>query len=660
MNKIYKHLSLSLLLSSAIVLAPVYADAKTITWPDDSGIDPEAVLRPTPINRVANSLFINSVAQNNTLNINSGTILGSVYAAYSTGVDDVSGNTLNIYGGTIGGGGLFSGTAIGGYGQGLGAAIDNTVNLYGGTVKNDILGGMSYDGHGAQLNTVNISGGLVEGGVYGGYVNSAAGGGTATYNTINITGGTINGDIYGGDSANGQDQFNTVNISGAVNIASTATISGGNSGYSNSINSIRGNTLNMDWVGTVKSISNFEFLNFVVSDDVLNNDNTVLKVTASASINYSQIKITSFRGAHKWSVGDQITILSRSNGTSTLFGGSAQTGLTHFFDYDMVYDGTLNYGVLAKISGYRVNDAVADLPSGTGSTNSFLKSSADLIDSADMLEEIDGLSRFIGVVKHSRNTFGSGSTADVNGTSMLLGFSTKYPGQGGYIMLGGFVEAGWGSYNTNSNFDINNPIQSQGKTNYHGLGIAARNIRDNGIYTTATVRLGRAFTRHQTNNLTDSSGNIASYDMDSMYYGLNLGVGKNIKLSSKNNLDIYGKYLFLHQTGSNVTVLGDQINFNDINSHRLRAGAKITHQAHNHLKTYVDIAYEYELNGAAKATASGSALPYISIKGGTAIAELGFIYKPKNEDKFETKMGIQGYTGKRRGMSGNIELKWKF
>lgn len=655
MKKTYKNLSLALLLSSAIIFSPNYTDAKTINWPGDDGTDPEAVLRTTIFNSTPNSLFINSSANDNIINVTGGTIQGSLYGAVSA-TSDTTGNTVNIYGGNINTVGMSD--VAGGYTR-VASAINNTVNMYGGTVVRAIIGGMSYEGSGAHNNTVNFSGGTVKD-IYGGFVNYATGSGNATNNTVNITGGNITGNIFGGDSANGEDQYNTVNISGNVAIASTATLAGGNSGHSNSINSIRGNTLNMDWVGTVKTLSNFEYINVVVSDDVLSNDNTVLKITDSASINFSHIKISSFRGVHKWSVGDQITVLSKSNGTSTLFAGSALTGLTHKFDYEMVYDSTPNNAVLAKITGYDVNPDAGDLPSGAGSTNSFLKSSADLIDSGSLVEEIDGLSRIIGVVQHSRSKFGSGSTADVNGTAMLLGASRKYQGNGGYIMLGGFVEAGWGNYDTNSNFSGDNTIKSSGKTSYHGLGVAARNIRDNGIYTTATVRLGRAFTHHKSANLTDTSGNIANYDMDSVYYGLNIGLGKVIKLSTTNNLDLYGKYLFLHQTGSDMTILDDQITFNAINSHRLRTGAKLSHQANNNLKTYLDMAYEYEFSGAAKATASGDTLPYISVKGGTAIAEVGLVYKPKNMDKFETKLGIQGYVGKRQGVSGNIELKWKF
>lgn len=660
MRKTIGPLYLSVFIASTMLFAPLCAEGKTINWAEDINPgDVETNLRNAPFfaGNTVRSLYIDSSATGNTLNINSNSIGGSAFAALSD-TGDVTYNTLNITGGTVGADGNPTGAdAVGGYSN-SGAATYNTVNMSAGTVTRSIIGGMSFAGDGAHNNTVNFSGGSTKD-IYGGFVNSATHNGTASYNTINITAGTVTGIISGGDGSNGSDNYNVVNISGNPILAGT-TIAGGNSGSTGSHDSKIGNVLNMDWTGSIASLRNFEKMNFVVSDAVFANGNTILNVAQVSRIQDSEIRITSFRGKHQWSVGDQITVISKSDGTSTLFGGSAKIGLAHKFDYDMLYDGTINNGVLAQITGYAVNEDAGDLPSGTGSTNEFLKGTSELIDSADLVEELDGLSRLIGVVRHSRSEFGSGSTADVNGTALLLGASRKYQGDKGYTMLGGFFEAGWGSYNTHSKFSSDNEINSNGKTNYHGLGVAARNIRDNGVYTAATLHLGRAFTHQQGTNLTDTAGNMASYDTDSMYYGLNLGVGKVIKLNEANELDVYGKYLFLHQTGSNKTILGDQVNFDAINSHRLRAGAKLSHQANSNLNTYLDLAYEYEFNGKASAHVAGGELPYISVKGGTAIAEIGFVYKPKAAKNFETKLGFQGYIGKRQGYAGNLNLVWKF
>lgn len=661
MRKNLGSLSLSLLMLGALSLAPMSAEGKTINWPEEDNTpgDVETTLRVAPAyaNSTARSLYISSSVEGNILNISGGSVGSSAFAAIAN-TSDVMYNTLNITGGTVGAENNSSGAdAVGGYSN-SGTAAYNIVNMSGGTVNRSVIGGMSYNGDGAHNNTVNFSGGTTKE-IFGGFVNGAAHNGTSSYNTVNITGGTITDIISGGDSLNGSDNHNTINISGNPILAGT-TIAGGNSGNAGSHDSKIGNVLNMDWAGSIASLRNFEKMNFVVSDAVVDNGYTILNVNQVSMIQGSDIRITEFRGSHKWSVGDVITVISKSDGTSNLFGGSAQIGLTHKFDYDMVYDGTVNKAVMAKISGYGINYDVGDLPSGGASTNEFLKGSADLIDSADLVEEIDGLSRLIGVVKHSRSKIGSGSTADVNGTSMLLGASRKYQGNGGYIMLGGFVEGGWGSYNTHSNFSADSEINSSGKTSYHGLGIAARNIRDNGVYTAATLRLGRAFTHHNSSNLTDTNGDMARYDSDSVYYGVNLGVGKVHKLSDKNQLDVYGKYLFLHQTGADLTILGDQITFNSINSHRLRAGAKLTHQANSNLNTYIDLGYEYEFNGKASASASGDELPYLSVRGGTATAEIGLVYKPKTVKNFETKLGFQGYIGKRQGYAANMNLVWKF
>lgn len=660
MNANLNFLSMSILLSSAILLSPLSAAAKTIVYPEDarSG-DVEADLRSTPVNNAPNSLFINSTLEGNVLTVNGGDIAGSVYASYALAGFYAQNNVLNINAGTIGNGGEVS--------QGYAAAgnsVDgdsnyNTLNMSGGTVIRAIYGGSSYDGH-ANYNTVNFSGGITRD-ITGGFVANAIGTSAASYNTVNITGGTITGNIYGGDSYNADDEHNTVNISGNVNLASTVSIYGGNRFMGAATHN--GNTLNLNWSGTISNLGSFEFINLTVNEATVANNNTVLKImgTGSASLSNSHVRIAAFEGNHNWTPGEQITLISKSSNTNTarLYGGQVQQGLARKLDYDMQFVGPTN-AVVATITDIKINDDVADLPTGTGATNEFLKGTADLLDSANLVEEIDGLSRVIGVVKHSRSKFGSDSNATVNGTAMLLGASHKLQGKGGYVMLGGFVEGGWGNYDTHSNFGDSGEINSSGKTNYHGLGFAMRNVRDNGVYTGASVRLGRAFTHHNSSNLKDSAGNLASYDINSMYYGLNLGVGKVINLTDKNKLDVYGKYMFLHQNGSSVTISGDNFNFKAIDSHRLRTGAKFLHKNNKQLDTYLDLAYEYEFSGKASAVTYGVELPYISVKGGTAIAELGITYKPKNNDKFEMKLGVQGYVGKRQGFSGNVQLNWKF
>ena len=145
----------------------------------------------------------------NIVNIkNSGTV-NVVYGGQSYGSGAVSGNTVNMTGGTVKedvyGGYSDSGNA-GGAGEGEG----NTVNISGGKVANDVVGGKSDEGN-ATGNTVNMTGGTV-GCVLGGWSDN----GNVTGNKVTISGGTVQGYVHGGWGDNGSATGNTVIISGGT------------------------------------------------------------------------------------------------------------------------------------------------------------------------------------------------------------------------------------------------------------------------------------------------------------------------------------------------------------------------------------------------------------------------------------------------------------
>ena len=109
------------------------------------------------------------------LNLYSGTIIGcGEYGA----VRIYSGNTMNMYGGTVS-----NGTS---YENGGNIHNDGTFNMYGGTIS----AGCAYENGGNIHNngTVNISGGVITGGYADWY-----GGNICNYGTVNISGGAVTG-----------------------------------------------------------------------------------------------------------------------------------------------------------------------------------------------------------------------------------------------------------------------------------------------------------------------------------------------------------------------------------------------------------------------------------------------------------------------------------
>ena len=178
---------------------------------------------------------------------------------------DVSGNSVNVSGGTLSGGvnggettsGNATGNSVdfsnvtatyvqGGY-SGSGSATGNSLALHSGTVQNNAFGGYVDSGSGeASDNSVTFNGGSVTNNIYGGM--SAAG--LAQNNSVTMTNGSAKW-LLGGYSANGNVIGNSVNISGG-------TLTGVSGGESNS-GSATGNIVSISG-GTVQSNVNGGFV----------------------------------------------------------------------------------------------------------------------------------------------------------------------------------------------------------------------------------------------------------------------------------------------------------------------------------------------------------------------------------------------------------------
>ena len=232
----------------------------------------------------------------NEITFHKGTYTGDVYGAKSSS-SSVTGNTVTINGGT------FSGSIYGGYASG------KTVELI---------------NHKATDNKVVIAGGIINGIVYGGYSED---GGASTNEVIIREGATINGTIYGGctNGVAGRELYqNKVTIdSGTFNNASIY-------GYGNKqgleVDHGSQNTLNVNTKvdGTIKTIGNFDIINFTLSDAV-KVGNTVLSVENAVSL--SGVAVNVYLGGFSIDEGKTITLISNvSNaGTYKVYNGTSDS-----------------------------------------------------------------------------------------------------------------------------------------------------------------------------------------------------------------------------------------------------------------------------------------------------------------------------------------------
>jgi hypothetical protein len=70
--------------------------------------------------------------------------------------------------------------------------------------------------------------------------------------------------------------------------------------------------------------------------------------------------------------------------------------------------------------------------------------------------------------------------------------------------------------------------------------------------------------------------------------------------------------------------------------------------------------HQHEFDGRAKATTYGYAIDAPSLRGDTGIGELGLILKPSKNLPLSFDLSVQGYVGKRDGVTGSLQVRFEF
>ena len=261
-----------------------------------------------------------------------------------------------------------------------------------------------------------------------------------------------------------------------------------------------------------------------------------------------------------------------------------------------------------------------------------------------------------------------GDGTDVKGLALMTGLAKRWEGNGTDVTAGAFFEAGWGDI---SSYTDSAAGRLTGKTdaNYQGGGVLARlDVTESalqGLYTEASVRVGHLSQKYHNNDVRSSEGRTASYDHGSLYYGLHAGLGYNWNISEAVGLDMSAKYFWNHQQGGDVRIADDPYSFDAVNSHRVRAGARVNYAVNEKLTAYTGAAWEYEFDGKSRATAYGMSIPSPTVKGSTGVGEVGLRFKPLADtaglaSTFSVAVSLQGFVGKCEGVMGNMSLGWEF
>ncbi|WP_050342736.1 autotransporter outer membrane beta-barrel domain-containing protein [Selenomonas sp. oral taxon 478] len=588
------------------------------------------------------------------------------------------------------------GNVTGGYGA---TATDNTVEILAGTLTGSVYGGYATTAgtpattgasptaevSALRNNKVTLRDGVtVTGNVYGGYAAADASNMTAATdsNTINLYKAVIGGTIYGGmaQDAAGRDVVSGKNNTLAVH------------GYDSK-------------AGDFAGVQN---LNFYLPEDVKNdplndvNAPTMLKLTnvtnvdANGKKDLSNIKVGVELDARRAVLhsGDNISLMTAYNANTPVeltpdhlikaLAEGHQDALRYKFELVTVpaadavavpttTGGTaaVNNKLIAKVTEAALDPQTKSLVETRAASMAFINSGSDLLTDAAMTAAMEaaatpasesqaGRARVDGTPKEygmwavqnvSSMRLNSGSHVDAKGWGLNLGFAKQRVSGRNTLTYGPFVEYGKGSYDSY----LDDGLHGSGDMDYLGVGVMAKSQSQNGAYVEGSVRVGRV--------KSDYAGTIAdthrTYDSSSTYYAGHLGVGQEKQLKNGNTIDTYAKYFFAHQGGDTVRLSNGAVyDFDAANSHRIRFGTRYTSKKGD-ASFYTGLAYEYEFGDDFAASYQGYNTPSPSLTGGTGILELGYRFTPQNG---RATYGIQlmGMTGKRRGVSGGVQMHWAF
>ncbi|MDL2268049.1 autotransporter-associated beta strand repeat-containing protein, partial [Desulfovibrio sp. OttesenSCG-928-G15] len=415
-------------------------------------------------------------------------------------------------------------------------------------------------------------------------------------------------------------------------------------------------------------------LNFIASGPVAG---SMLGVTGTADVDGSNVNVGVF-GGHTFATGDTLSLLKAAGGlTGTVTQGDGsgilKVGATVVHNLSLtattdeitatVTAGSATEQAKALSEGYLGGVILAlqgaDLIAGRG-----MDSARQAAGTASRTGGGYGMAGF-GAVSGGMLRYNTGSHVDMHSISLLTGLSWGANTRAGDLTVSAFFEFGNGSYDTHNSFAGAASVDGDGSTHYLGGGVLGRmDFTDTGpghIYAEVSARAGKVHNDYDSSDLRDANGRTADYESSAPYYGLHLGAGYVWNINEKASLDVYGKYFWTRQEGDSTSLsTGESLRFKDVDSHRLRTGARFAYEVNEYISPYIGAAWEHEFDGKAKATTNGNRIDAPDMKGSTGIGELGLTVKPSQNLPLTFDLGVQGYTGKREGVTGSLQFRWEF
>jgi hypothetical protein len=550
--------------------------------------------------------------------------------------------------------------------------------VYGGYLKGDGKGN-------ADSNEVTVASSSA-GAIYGGY---REGGGAARAsakgNKVTVSGtaaakATLLGSVYGGfvNSQDGDAVGNTVTFSGAIDVAPGGVdLYGGNGLPGGSGDFVTGNALVLDQVklnNSLKTVANFSKLRFVVppsqAGPVVSADTLVLDMGngQNAAVEAIDVAGNSLLDAGRTIVlVDSKTVVSAARAPAS-YSATGYQGASTIYTYTVQATGTQLTATVASAGLNPQAKAISELPL---ADVSFVNRGGDDVANmaipaaAGAVAASGGVSAFASA-GYGKSRHKTGSHVDVKGFTGTVGVAAGFAGRSATALAGLFVEFGNGGYDSYNEFGGVAAVRGKGDTRYIGAGVMGRvdagEAGSSRPYAEASFRAGKAKSDFSSSDFMASRGASAGFATDARYWGFHAGLGYVLAapgLGEGGSADFSAKLFHTRRDGDRIDVLGERVDLSAVSSTRLRAGARVTFGASPTVKPFVGAYVEREFGGDSRVTVSGRALPEVSLKGTTGIGEIGLSVAPGSRPlSFEA--GVQGFGGRREGVSGSMKLNYVF
>ena len=507
--------------------------------------------------------------------------------------------------------------------------------------------------------------------------------GTLGQSTINLTGTSA--------TATG----NTITIDGEHTFTNPdATIYGGYLAYNTekgykpaSYNVFTGNTLNYanKTPITIKEVGNFQTYNFTLAPELANTGTALIfanNITLGSNESNvstgekvaSDIHVVGIHSGKVLTTDSQFILMQADNFAGEGVGhksiGIAQQGISLLYDVETSIDKDKKQVIATILAGHippvdpvaRINPQLKALSEGYLSSLMQVTRGGDIVayNAYQAIQEQNsnnGLEYFV-ILSGDHTRYNSGSHIDADGAILTTGLSFKTE----QLILGAFIENGWGNYDSYNTFSNAAKVDGEGKNRYYGLGALAQYNLSNGVYIDASIRAGRTRTDFSTNDLKNlASGESANYNVKADYLSAHVGAGYQFVINPNNKFDLSLKYLWSNVESNDVKVAGDQIHFDSLDSHRLRLNGENSYQLNKNISLLTGVGFEYEFDGKASATTYGIFdIDAPSVKGTTGLGTLGLSYTPTANNNLSIDLKGTGYVGQREGVSGQIQFEYRF